>query len=225
MEQHLATSPPRSGCFAPVPATPPPWGCSGSGGLTSTGEIERARVAIEDLHGGRASFSQSVHVVEEAEGERVWGGDVYVFALEGHPSAEKAYAWSAPLPGSEKRRFYAMLHEGPVDSPEKAVRAAIVQALRARKLTVEDRESHPVQSPKGRLLYRWACSWFCAWSWARVIVCGGQPTWPPANPGVRRRTRHAYHESGNNLRCCRCVSELLACRPIVPKVSRHHPVN
>lgn len=71
-----------------------------------------------------------VHVIEEFEGERAWEGDVHVFALEGHPTAGKAYAWSVPVPGSDRRRFYAVLHEGPVDSPEKAVRASIVQGYR-----------------------------------------------------------------------------------------------
>jgi hypothetical protein len=88
------------------------------------------RRAVEGLHGCKASFLESVRVIEEVDGERAWDGDVYVFALEGHPTAQKAYAWSAPVPGSGKRRFYAVLHEGPVDSPEKAVRAAIVQAHR-----------------------------------------------------------------------------------------------
>lgn len=85
---------------------------------------------MEGLHGCRASFHESVHVIEEFEGERAWEGDVHVFAIGGHPTAEKAYAWSVPVPGSERRRFYAVLHEGPVDSPEKAVRASIVQAYR-----------------------------------------------------------------------------------------------
>jgi hypothetical protein len=88
--------------------------------------------AVEGLHGGRATFQETVLVVEEYEGERVWEGDVYVFALEGHPSAQRAYAWSVPIPGSDRRRFYAVLHKGPVESPETAVRAAIVQARRAK---------------------------------------------------------------------------------------------
>lgn len=83
--------------------------------------------AVEGLHGGRAKHRETIHVIEEFEGERVWDVDVHVFALDGHPSAEKAYAWSVPVPGSGNRRFYAVLHEGPVDSPEKAVRAAIIQ--------------------------------------------------------------------------------------------------
>ena len=85
---------------------------------------------MQELHNCKASYRCTVPVVEEYEGELVWEGDVYVFALEGHPTAQKAYAWSAPIPGSKKRRFYAVLHEGPVDSPEKAVRAAVVQEFR-----------------------------------------------------------------------------------------------
>jgi hypothetical protein len=86
--------------------------------------------AVESLYGCKAEYSKSVRVIEEFEGDRAWEGDVYVFALEGHPTAQKAYAWSVPVPGSERQRFYAVLHEGPVDSPERAVRAAIVRAYR-----------------------------------------------------------------------------------------------
>ena len=92
--------------------------------------LSDARREVEGMHGGTATHLDTVHVIEEFEGERAWDVDVHVFALEGHPSAQKAYAWSVPVPGSERRRFYAVLHEGPVDSPEKAVRAAIVEAYR-----------------------------------------------------------------------------------------------
>lgn len=93
---------------------------------------EAHRLAVEGMHGGTCSYVETIHVVEDFEGERAWEGDVYVFALEGHPTAQKAYAWSVPVEGSDRRRFYAVLHEGPVDSPEKAVRAALVQAFRER---------------------------------------------------------------------------------------------
>jgi len=82
------------------------------------------------MHGGTATFEETVRVIEDYEGERAWEGDVHVFALEGHPRARRAYAWAVPVPGTERKRFYAVLHEGPVDSPERAVRAAIVQAHR-----------------------------------------------------------------------------------------------
>jgi hypothetical protein len=51
---------------------------------------------------------------------------VHVFDLTGHPTATRAYAWSSPIEGSTTRRFFAALHQPPVDSPQAAVRAAIV---------------------------------------------------------------------------------------------------
>jgi hypothetical protein len=55
---------------------------------------------------------------------------VHVFDLEGHPKATRAYAWSSPVEGSDKRRFYAVLHLGGIRSPLDAVRAAIVAKRR-----------------------------------------------------------------------------------------------
>jgi hypothetical protein len=69
---------------------------------------------------------ESVPVKEFFQGQTVWEGVVQVFNLRGHPTAKRCYAWSHATTG-EKRRFVAVLHQGPVDSPEKAVRAAIVQ--------------------------------------------------------------------------------------------------
>ena len=82
--------------------------------------------AIEAQHGGTATLAQSVPVLETFEDQPVWEGIVHVFELEGHPIATRAYAWSSPIEGSDKRRFFAVLHMGPVKSPQDAVRAAIV---------------------------------------------------------------------------------------------------
>ncbi|MFI5032965.1 MAG: hypothetical protein ACHQPH_19905, partial [Reyranellales bacterium] len=43
-------------------------------------------------------------------------GTVHVFDLEDHPKATRAYAWSSPIEGSNKRRFYAVLHLGSIRS-------------------------------------------------------------------------------------------------------------
>ncbi|HEY8005829.1 MAG TPA: hypothetical protein VIE66_03250 [Methylocella sp.] len=51
--------------------------------------------------------------------------------LKGHPKAARAYAWSSPIEGSTKRRFFAVLHMGAIKSPQNAVRAAIVAEHRA----------------------------------------------------------------------------------------------
>ena len=86
--------------------------------------------AIRDLHGCDAVWVESVPVTETFQGLTAWEGTVEVFDLEGHPSATRAYAWSHAVDGSEKRRYVAVLHQGPVDSAEATVRAAIVQERR-----------------------------------------------------------------------------------------------
>src|SRR5207244_12636072 len=79
------------------------------------------------LHHCSARLAQSVPVTETHDGKTVWEGLVHVFDLEGHPTATRAYAWSSPIEGSDKRRFFAVLHLPPITSPVDAVRAAIVQ--------------------------------------------------------------------------------------------------
>jgi hypothetical protein len=89
-------------------------------------DLERLRLAVESQHGGTATLTQSVPVKETHAGAVVWEGVVHVFDLKGHPTASRAYAWSSPIEGSDKRRFFAVLHHGPVKSPVDAVRAAIM---------------------------------------------------------------------------------------------------
>ena len=97
------------------------------------GGLASIHANVEVQHGCRAVHRDIVHVREKYEGEAVWDGSVYVFDLTDHPTAEVAYGWSDPVPGTDRRRFYAVLHTGPVGSPEKAVRAAIVSEYRQAK--------------------------------------------------------------------------------------------
>jgi hypothetical protein len=94
-------------------------------------EADQLQKAIEGLHRCSAGLAQSVPVKETHDGATVWEGVVHVFDLTGHPTASRAYAWSSPIEGSDTRRFFAVLHQGPVTSPAAAVRAAIVAELRA----------------------------------------------------------------------------------------------
>ena len=89
-------------------------------------ETDYLREAVERLHSGSATLAQSVPVRETFEGKTVWEGVVQVFDLARHPTATRAYAWSSPIEGSTKRRFFAVLHSGRINSPLEAVRAAIV---------------------------------------------------------------------------------------------------
>src|SRR5690349_19321894 len=88
-------------------------------------EADQLKEAIENMHGGTATLAQSIPVPETFEGKTVWEGVAHVFDLAGHPTATRAYAWSSPIEGSTKRRFFAVLHQPPVDSPQAAIRAAI----------------------------------------------------------------------------------------------------
>jgi hypothetical protein len=92
----------------------------------STHGEQQLKEAVENMHGGTAALAQSVPVRETFEGKPVWEGVVHVFRLTGHPTALYAYAWSSPIEGSTTRRFFAVLHQPPVDSPQAAVRATII---------------------------------------------------------------------------------------------------
>src|SRR6185436_10233665 len=95
----------------------------------TTSELKKA---VESQHGGTATFAQSVPVREDHDHQTVWDGIVSVFDLTDSPSgARQAYAWSYELPDG-KRRFFAVLHSPPIQSPRDAVRAAIVAEAKAK---------------------------------------------------------------------------------------------
>lgn len=93
--------------------------------------IEELRRSVEARHGGKATFVQSVPVIETFQGKPVWVGVVQIFDLAGHPEATRAYAWSSAIEGSIKRRFFGLLHFGAIQSPLDAVRATIVAERRS----------------------------------------------------------------------------------------------
>lgn len=101
---------------------------------------DQLREAVETQHGGRTSLREVVAVSEEFRGQPVWQGIVHVFDLEGHPSATTAYAWSSPIEGSTRRRFYAVLGVPPINTAADAVRAAIVADWKAGRLKPSDAE-------------------------------------------------------------------------------------
>lgn len=71
---------------------------------------------------------ESVSVKETFRGKMVWEGAVEVFELIEHPKASRLYAWIQDADG--KKRHFTVLHVEPVDSPQKAVQAAILQDYR-----------------------------------------------------------------------------------------------
>lgn len=84
--------------------------------------------AFRDLHGCEAKHIETVPVMERFQGKTVWEGDVEVFALSGHPTASRGYAWAYDkAKGSE---VVAILELPPVISPKTAVQVAIVGKIR-----------------------------------------------------------------------------------------------
>jgi hypothetical protein len=99
--------------------------------MTDAAELAALQKAILNLHGARAEHLESVPVTETFNGETAWDGVVEVFALPEHP-AGKAYAWRHEA-DSGRWRYVAVLHRPPIDTPLKAVQAALVAEYRARK--------------------------------------------------------------------------------------------
>lgn len=93
-------------------------------------DTEDLRRAVEGLHGGKATFERFERVTERHGGDIAWEGDVAIFALADNPTAKRCYAWSEPITGGKKVRFYAVLHEGGVTSPTRAVQASILHDTR-----------------------------------------------------------------------------------------------
>ena len=74
--------------------------------MSSTTRVDELRTAIERSQ-LKASFVEDVVVVEKIGDKTVWQGSVSVSILRS-PKAIRAYAWSSPIEGSTKRRYYAV---------------------------------------------------------------------------------------------------------------------
>ncbi len=83
--------------------------------------VSEFKKAIHATHCVSSELIWRVPIKEFFQGKPAWEGEVlvFVFGLHEHPTAPKCYAWSVD------GRVTAVLHEGPVDSPQAAVRAAI----------------------------------------------------------------------------------------------------
>jgi hypothetical protein len=92
--------------------------------------IEELRDVIRHLHGVESMHVESVPVKEMFQGKTVWEGIVEVFDLKDHPKAQRLYAWAYKTDNPKRPKHVTVLHVGPVDSPLKAVRAAIIEEFR-----------------------------------------------------------------------------------------------
>ena len=91
-----------------------------------TERIANITRAVEKAAGCPATHIDSGHVVEGMGDVRVWEGIVEVFELQDHPQAKRAFAWQ--YFDNDEPQYTVVLETGPVDSPNAAVRAAIVSS-------------------------------------------------------------------------------------------------
>jgi hypothetical protein len=95
-----------------------------------SGYIAELQAAFLKLHGCDAVYLETVPVVEEFQGKTIWQGDVEVFELEGHPKATRGYGWGHVTgEHNQGRRYFTILELPPVDSPQTAVKAAIMSEI------------------------------------------------------------------------------------------------
>lgn len=96
--------------------------------------IQELQAAILNVHGASATHIETVPVTEEFQGETVWEGEVEVFNIRGHPKATRCYGWGYSADEDQGRKYVAVLELPPVDSPQTAVKAAVVSEIKnARK--------------------------------------------------------------------------------------------
>lgn len=86
--------------------------------------LDQLKHVIESEHGGCAKYTKSWQLQNVVKKVGRWDGIVHEFDLEHNEKAHRAYAWSAPIDGSSKLRFFAALHMGRVVGPVEAVKAA-----------------------------------------------------------------------------------------------------
>src|SRR5580765_8685734 len=83
----------------------------------------KLQIAVQRMFNCQATFSETVPIREEVDGEVVWEGEVKVFDLIGHPKARRCYAWVHP---TNKNRTVALLEIPPVTTALAAVKASLI---------------------------------------------------------------------------------------------------
>jgi hypothetical protein len=92
--------------------------------------IAELQAVVMKLHNCDADYVETVPVVEEFQGETIWQGNVEVFDIRGHPKATRGYGCGYTTTEAGGRRYFTVLELPPVDSPQTAVKAAIMSEIK-----------------------------------------------------------------------------------------------
>lgn len=96
--------------------------------------VTNLQKAIHAMHHCDSRYVESVPVTEKFQDRIAWAGVVDVFDLFGHPTANRAYAWS--WRDGAQTKFVAVLEAPPVDSPESAVKITMAATGRSRLVKI-----------------------------------------------------------------------------------------
>jgi hypothetical protein len=107
-----------------------------------TADAAALQAAVERRWPSSATLVQTVPVRAELGGN-VIDAVVHVFDLAQCAKAARAYAWTAPIEDTHRRRLQVALHIGPIKSPTDAVWATLADEVRARRLA--ERQPEPVR--------------------------------------------------------------------------------
>jgi hypothetical protein len=88
--------------------------------------IPEIQLAIEKAAGCPAEYLRTAIVIEGWKEQMVWQGEVEVFTLKEHPKAKVAFGWK-----NFEGDLAAVIGVPPIESPDAAVRDAIVAKHRA----------------------------------------------------------------------------------------------
>ena len=90
------------------------------------GYLAEIQNVIKQRYGCQAVHRETTFVEEKTgHNETIWFGDVEVFDLDGRGGSDKCYAWQS----IEDGRIVTILHNRLVDSPARAVQAAIFTGI------------------------------------------------------------------------------------------------
>lgn len=111
----------------------------------STGYLAEIQNAIEQRYGCRAVYRETVFVEEKTgHNEPIWFGDVEVYDLDGRAGSDRCYAWQSM---EDSIRIMTILHNRLIDSPARAVQAAIFMGIQRPTVQFTD----DLASLKGRM--------------------------------------------------------------------------
>lgn len=96
--------------------------------------MDEIKEIIEKLHHCEAIYLETVPVREIFKNQTVWEGKVEVFTLTDHPKTNKCYAWQY-VDDNGDQQFVTVLEIPPINSPLKAVQAAIVNKYKDKSKT------------------------------------------------------------------------------------------